>query len=285
MVRETRLRVKKWDKKIDPLVVFQRFSSLKEISKEMLDPYFTQVVAIEKRVKEFLEKEGVTPTQIAFYLAYARELLGKTFGSISSETLRNEELALRTKWVQRGLEDSKLQEIAKMFGIDPKPLVVPPAPIPLDILNDFETQEDMNKITFILPEDINIERVSEWSYNGNYSIKFTGRDDWRYPPYPKFRINVDLSKYKHIRLVLYSAGACNIQLLMRGFDLNDNLVFEIGKDTGIQEAVYTVDGVVVNVGYTNVGVENWDLAKKIEIEFCGGVSIPIYLDTIYGVKK
>jgi hypothetical protein len=124
MVRDSRLRLTKWDKKIDPSIVLQRFSALKDISKEQLDPYLIQVTAIEKRVKEFLEAEGVTPSLIAFYLAYARELLGKTFGSISSESLRNEELAIRSKWVNRGLEDSYLQEIAKMFGIDPKPLPV-----------------------------------------------------------------------------------------------------------------------------------------------------------------
>jgi hypothetical protein len=122
MVRETRIRSIKWDKKIDPLIVFQRFSSLKGISKEQLDPFLTQVVGIEKRVKEFLEKQGLFGNQIAFYLAYAREILGKTFRSLSSETLRNEELAIRIKWVNRGLNDNLLKEIAKMFGIDPKPL-------------------------------------------------------------------------------------------------------------------------------------------------------------------
>jgi hypothetical protein len=122
MVRESTLRLKKWDKKIDPSIVLQRFSTLKDISKEQLEPYLIQVTGIEKRVKELLEAKGVTPSLIAFYLAYARELLGKTFGSISSESLRNEELAIRSKWVNRGLEDSYLQEIAKIFGIDPKPL-------------------------------------------------------------------------------------------------------------------------------------------------------------------
>lgn len=124
MVRETKYRSTKWDKKIDPLIVFQRFSTLKDVAKEQLDPYLTQVVATEKKVKEFLEKQGVKTIQIAMYLAYARELLGKTFSTFSSETLRNEELAIRQKWVTRGLEDVYLKEIARMFGIDPKPLPV-----------------------------------------------------------------------------------------------------------------------------------------------------------------
>jgi hypothetical protein len=125
MVRESTLRLKKWDKKIDPAIVLQRFSALKDISKEQLDPYLIQVTGIEKRVKELLEAKGVPTIQIAYYLAYARELLGKTFGSISSETLRNEELAIRSKWLPRGLEDTTLEEIAKMFGIEPKEPLVP----------------------------------------------------------------------------------------------------------------------------------------------------------------
>jgi len=114
----------KWDKKIDPFVVMDRFTRLKEISQEQLDPYLIQVTGMEKKVKEFLESKGVATIEIAFYLAYARELLGKTFGSITEETLRNEELAIRSKWVNRGLKDEYLQEIAKMFGIEPKPLPV-----------------------------------------------------------------------------------------------------------------------------------------------------------------
>jgi len=122
MVRESRYRMKKWDAKVDPSIVLQRFSALKDISKEQLDPYFVNVVGIEKRVKEFLENQGISSIEIAFYLAYARELLGKTFGSLSGETLANEELAIRSKWVNRGLNDNLLKEIAKMFGIEPKEL-------------------------------------------------------------------------------------------------------------------------------------------------------------------
>ena len=122
MVRDKRYRILKWDKKIDPSIVLDRFSKLKDTMREQIDPYFSEVQAKEILVKDLLEKRGIPTIQIAYYLAYTRELIGKTFGSITSETLRNEELALRSKWVNRGLEDSILQEIAKIFGIDPKPL-------------------------------------------------------------------------------------------------------------------------------------------------------------------
>jgi hypothetical protein len=122
MVRDKRYRILKWDKKIDPSIVLDRFSKLKDTMREQIDPYFSEVQAKEILVKDLLEKKGIPTIQIAYYLAYTRELIGKTFGSLTSETLRNEELALRSKWVNRGLEDSTLQEIAKIFGIDPKPL-------------------------------------------------------------------------------------------------------------------------------------------------------------------
>jgi len=124
MVRDSRLRIKKWDLKIDPSVVLDRFSRLKDTMKEQIDPYLREVSAKEILVKDMLEKKGISSIEIAFYLAYMRELVGKTFGSLTEETLRNEELAIRQKWVTRGLKDEYLQEIAKLFGIDPKPLPV-----------------------------------------------------------------------------------------------------------------------------------------------------------------
>jgi hypothetical protein len=122
MVRDKRYRILKWDKKIDPSIVLDRFSKLKDIMREQIDPYFSEVQAKEVLVKDLLEKKGITTIQIAYYLAYARELIGKTYGSLTTETLRNEELAIRQKWVNRGLDNDTLMEIAKIFGIDPKPL-------------------------------------------------------------------------------------------------------------------------------------------------------------------
>jgi hypothetical protein len=174
MVRESTLRLKKWDKKIDPAIVLQRFSTLKDISKEQLDPYLIQVTGIEKRVKELLEAKGVPTIQIAFYLAYARELLGKTFGSISSETLRNEELAIRSKWLPRGLDDLTLEEIAKMFGIEPKEPLVPKINVLKGVIPtpyNWETNPiDLDKTT---DEDLNTHSSGGWSSPLGSSLVWT----------------------------------------------------------------------------------------------------------------
>jgi len=122
MVRSAVYRTKKWNAKIDPSIILDRFVKEKEIMAEQIEPYLREVSTKETLVKELLEKKGITTIQIAFYLAYTRELIGKTFGSLSGETLRNEELAIRQKWVNRGLDNETLMEIAKIFGIDPKPL-------------------------------------------------------------------------------------------------------------------------------------------------------------------
>jgi hypothetical protein len=274
MVRESRLRLTKWDKKIDPSIVLQRFSTLKDISKEQLDPYLIQVTAIEKRVKELLEAKGVTPTLIAFYLSYARELLGKTFGSISSETLRNEELAIRSKWVNRGLEDSNLKEIAKMFGIDPKPL-----PLPVEvfkIINDFETSEDLAKVQITVPNGVNYELSNENSFTGNKSIKFTGNLDFRHGNDLIVKFDIDLSKFKSLGMYFYWYYGTSVRKALKGYNENDELVFEYYPDTIYSSIIDTWELILFNKKL----IENWDLAKKVEIHITGSGDEPLFIDTI-----
>jgi hypothetical protein len=122
MVKESIYRSRKWDKKIDADIVKQRFSALKDVMHEQIKNYFANISHFEDRVKKLLEEKGVSVTQIPFYLAYAREVFSLMFYSFTSETLKNEELAIRSKWVQRGLEDSILQDISRLLGIEPKPL-------------------------------------------------------------------------------------------------------------------------------------------------------------------
>jgi hypothetical protein len=122
MVRESIYRSRKWDKKVVGDIVRQRFESLKNMMHEQINNYFSTISDFESRVKKILEEKGISVTQIPFYLAFAREVFSLMFYSFTSETLRNEELAIRSKWVQRGLEDSILQDISKLLGIEPKPL-------------------------------------------------------------------------------------------------------------------------------------------------------------------
>jgi len=279
MVREHVYRLKKWDKKVDPSIVLQRFTALKDISKEQLDPYLIQVVGVEKKVKEFLESKGVPTIFIAQYLAYAREILGKVFGSLSEETLRNEELAIRSKWVNRGLSDEYLKEISKMFGIEPKPLA-----IPVEVfkkINDFETAEDLNKVIITKPNGVEYELSSEKAYSGNKSIKFYGSLDLRHNPV-SLKFDVDLYKYKTIGIKLCTDYGMGIQRLVKGYDANDNLLFEVGKDTEKQEAYFEILNYWIELGADKNGVENWDLAKKIEILIYGRFYGPFYVDCILG---
>ena len=122
MVRDSVLRSKKWDKKVDADIVRQRFSALKDVMHEQINNYFANVSHFEDSVKKLLEQKGVSVTQIPFYLAFAREIFSLMFYSFTSETLRNEELAIRQKWVSRGLDNNTLMEISRLLGIEPKPL-------------------------------------------------------------------------------------------------------------------------------------------------------------------
>jgi hypothetical protein len=122
MVRESTLRSKKWDKKIDADIVKQRFSALKDVMHEQIKNYFANISHFEDSVKKLLESKGISVTEIPFYLAYAREIFSLMFYSFTSETLKNEELAIRSKWVNRGLDNNTLMEISKLLGIEPKEL-------------------------------------------------------------------------------------------------------------------------------------------------------------------
>ena len=122
MVRESTYRAKKWDKKVVGDIVKQRFESLKDVMHEQINNYFASISNFEDSVKKLLENKGISVIEIPFYLAYAREVFSLMFYSFVGETLKNEELAIRSKWVQRGLNDSILQDISKLLGIEPKPL-------------------------------------------------------------------------------------------------------------------------------------------------------------------
>jgi hypothetical protein len=269
MVRDKRYRLIKWDKKIDPSIVLDRFSKLKETMKEQIDPYFSQVQAKEVLVKDLLEKKGVPSIQIAYYLAYTRELIGKTFGSITSETLRNEELAIRSKWVNRGLNDNYLKEIAKIFGINPKPL--PTGELPFDIIKDFETEEELNDIeTFIEPSDIPIifERTDEWAKHGNYSLKFGAVIEYQPNPYTTgFRFPFNASKYKNL-LFYFKAleDMGNVSIIVSLHNSITNEWYDISVSQG-WETAGLIFGETRYVEVLKNQYEGWENVDKVAIKF------------------
>jgi len=117
-------RIRKFDAKIDAEVIRDRFLKLKPSMVEQQDEVFSTLERFENQTKELLEQKGIQTFQIPYYLCYMRELYKKSVRSFTSETLINEELAIRTKWVNRGLNDAILKDIARLFGIEPKPLPV-----------------------------------------------------------------------------------------------------------------------------------------------------------------
>jgi len=123
-VRKASLRIKKFDAKIDHDVIRDRFLKLKPLMLEQESEVFSDLERFENETKELLESKGVPVYQIPYYLCYMRELYKKVARSFTSETLKNEELSIRTKWVNRGLNDETLKDIARLFGIEPKPLPV-----------------------------------------------------------------------------------------------------------------------------------------------------------------
>jgi len=123
-VRKATLRIKKFDVKIDHDVVRDRFLKLKPLMVEQEGEVFSALERFENETKQLLESKGVPVYQIPYYLCYMRELYKKVARSFTSETLKNEELAIRTKWVNRGLDNDILMDIARLFGIEPKPLPV-----------------------------------------------------------------------------------------------------------------------------------------------------------------
>ncbi|MEM5766661.1 MAG: hypothetical protein QW423_03450 [Candidatus Aenigmatarchaeota archaeon] len=130
MVREGRLREKKYEIKFDPDIVKQRFEGLKDISIEQEKQHLVNLAEIEDIIKkQILEPKGLSTLQIKDYLLFARSIYGltqKISSGFSGETLRKEELAKRLLFVTRGLDDEILKEISRNFGIDPLPLPKPP---------------------------------------------------------------------------------------------------------------------------------------------------------------
>jgi len=116
MVRSQTYRQKKYEVKIDADVIRSRFAGLKEMMVEQTAAKFTDLAAFETNVKQIIEPLGVPTIQIPFYLNFARELysLSQRFGGV---TLTNEAKTLAVKWKTRGLTDTTLIEIAKVFGI------------------------------------------------------------------------------------------------------------------------------------------------------------------------
>jgi hypothetical protein len=204
------------------------------------------------------------------------------FYSFTSETLKNEELAIRSKWVNRGLDNNTLTEISKLLGIEPKPL--PTAVEVFRIINDFETAEDLSKVNIVVPEGVRYYLSTEKAFNGSKSLKFDisyyieqGYElDLTHDNPIKINFDIDLHKFKTLWIHFNTDYGFRIILYARGLDKNGNEVFY----TDFKGVPHEINGFWVSSHIRKQDLPNWDLAKRVEIIVTGRYEDHLYIDLI-----
>jgi len=118
MVRDASLRKAKYEGKIDADVMRSRILALKDSMVAQVESKFADLATLEAEVKRVVEgqKTPVYSHLIPFYLNVGRELyrLQKRF---TGSTYSSEAKISIDKWKARGLVQSVLTDIAKLFGI------------------------------------------------------------------------------------------------------------------------------------------------------------------------
>ena len=103
-------RTAKWNLKYDP----ERIKAITEAGKPTYLEHATAVnnsiVEMEVAVKQVLNGEGVSVSDVPDYLCYGREMWSKT-QKYAGETMAIESATLVAKWVARGLDQSVLEKV------------------------------------------------------------------------------------------------------------------------------------------------------------------------------
>lgn len=103
-------RVAKWNLKFDP----ERIKAITEAGKptylEHATAVFNTLAAMEVSVKQVLNGEGVSVSDVADYLNFGREMWSKS-RKYSGETLAIEAQTMIQKWVARGLSQTILEKL------------------------------------------------------------------------------------------------------------------------------------------------------------------------------
>jgi len=122
-VRNGLRRKEKYEIKLDPDVVRQRFLGQKEKMVDQVADIFPALVALEESAKTILDAEGVSIALYPMYLAYARELW-RLVNNFGGDVLYNEIRIAENKWVARALSAAVLERLrVDIFGI-----TLPPVP-------------------------------------------------------------------------------------------------------------------------------------------------------------
>ncbi len=123
MARNAYRRIQKYEAKLDPEIIKNRFVVQKAAMIDQEADIFAQIVAIEEAAKTILDNEGVPITLYPMYLSYVREVwrLQNNFGG---EVLYDEVRIAEAKWVSRALSATVLERLrVDIFGI-----TLPPVP-------------------------------------------------------------------------------------------------------------------------------------------------------------
>ena len=117
MVRAAAYRTRKYEAKMDPDSIRQRFADQKDTMVEQVEAVFGELVLVESKAKSVCEAAGIPSIAIPGYLNFARQCW-KYFKKFSQTTRTNEVTSLFNLWVSRGLTASVLASIASLCGVE-----------------------------------------------------------------------------------------------------------------------------------------------------------------------
>ena len=113
-------RTERWQKKCSPAQAKATLDLLQEGMRQRYEAATVEMVAIETKVKEVLNQQGVHTTNYVPYLSYARQLwkLGRQ-QQITGESFKTASQVLLEKWAARGQAPDVLDAIRKgVFASD-----------------------------------------------------------------------------------------------------------------------------------------------------------------------
>lgn len=115
-MRPATYRTRKYEAKMDPDSIRQRFMDHKDTMVEQEEAVFGELVLIESKAKDVCEAAGIASISIPPYLNFARQCW-KYFKKFSQTTRTNEVTFWFNHWVSRGLNATVLASIASLCGV------------------------------------------------------------------------------------------------------------------------------------------------------------------------
>ena len=117
MVKSADNRLRKYTQKFDATVVSNRYTALKDLATTEFGVAASESAALESTIKQAIEATVPSPTLIPGYLAFGRQIAAKSrkYGGLP---LFNEAMAVKAVWVARNYDDTTLDVILQICGIN-----------------------------------------------------------------------------------------------------------------------------------------------------------------------